>query len=70
MSSNSDISGSEVGHKNQNSESGKLFFTISNSIPTHNFKKRKQKTKKPLSFCIYKRESQGVIKYLGDHTEG
>ena len=31
---------------------------------------RNQTNKKTLSFCIYKRESQGFIKYLEHHTEG
>ena len=33
-------------------------------------KNKKQTNKKTLSFCIYKRESQGFIKYLEHHTEG
>lgn len=38
------------------------FSTINNSTPTIFFLSS-------LSSCIYKKESQGSIKYSGDHTE-
>ena len=70
MSSNSDMSGSEVGHKNQNSESGELCLQSATPLQPITSKNKKQTNKKTLSFCIYKRESQGFIKYLEHHTEG
>ena len=54
MSSNSDMSGSEVGHKKQKSESGELFFTISNSTPTHHFKTSAQ------GWCTGKTQRDGM----------
>lgn len=62
------MSSSEVGHKKQNSESGEL--CLQSATPLQPITSKTTTTKKPLSFCIYKRESQGVIKYLEDHTEG
>ena len=59
MSSNSDMSGSEVGHKKQKSESGELFFTISNSTPTHHFKTSAQ------GWCTGKTQRDGMEREAG-----